>query len=135
MYESFSSYISNAIGGLDSWLRAIRIRTEVRRRFCFRIGGSDSHADLTNSYGRYHFSSGDRDRLNKAEKELREFSQKWKDGKFDKGQLDDAISSIQHVLDDNKMSHEDRNAVDEDISQLRKMREAYNRHEIEGAHH
>lgn len=93
------------------------------------------HTDLTNSYGRFHFSSGDRDRLNKAEKELREFSQKWKNGKFDKGQLDDAIASIQHVLDDNKMSHEDRNAVDEDISQLRKMREAYNRHEIEGAHH
>jgi hypothetical protein len=93
------------------------------------------HTDLTNAYGRFHFSSGDRDRLNKAEKELREFSQKWQGGKFDKGQLDDAIASIQHVLDDNKMSHEDRSAIDEDISQLRKMREAYNRKEIEGAHH
>ena len=93
------------------------------------------HTDLNNAYGRFHFSSGDRDRLNKAEKELREFSQKWQGGKFDKGQLDDSIASIQHVLDDNKVSHDERNAIDEDISQLRKMREAYNRHEIEGAHH
>jgi hypothetical protein len=93
------------------------------------------HTDLTNTYERFHFSSGDRDRLNKAEKELREFTKKWQNGKFDKGQLDDSIASIQHVLDDNKMRHEDRNALDDDISQLRKMREAYNRHEIEGAHH
>jgi hypothetical protein len=93
------------------------------------------HNDLTNAYERFHFNNGDRDRLNKAEKELREFSQKWQGGKFDKGQLDDSISSIQHVLDGNNMRHEDRNALDEDISQLRKMREAYNRHEIEGARH
>jgi hypothetical protein len=93
------------------------------------------HNDLTNTYERFHFSNGDRDRLNKAEKELREFSQKWQGGKFDKGQLDDSIASIQHVLDENKMRHEDRGALDEDISQLRKMREAYNRHEIEGARH
>jgi hypothetical protein len=92
------------------------------------------HTDLNNAYSRFHFSNGDRDRLNKAEKELREFSQKWQGGKFDKGQLDGAIASIQHVLDDNKMSHDERNAIDDDISQLRKMREAYNRHEIEGAH-
>src|SRR5438105_10323188 len=75
------------------------------------------HTDLNNAYGRFHFSSGDRDRLNKAEKELREFSQKWQGGKFDKGQLDDAIASIQHVLDDNKMRHEERNSIDVDISQ------------------
>jgi hypothetical protein len=92
------------------------------------------HTDLNNAYGRFHFSNGDRNRLNKAEKELREFSQKWQGGRFDKGQLDDSIASIQHVLDDNKMKHDDRNALDEDISQLRKMREAYDRHEIEGAH-
>lgn len=93
------------------------------------------HTDLTNAYERFHFSNGDRDRLNKAEKELREFSQKWQGGKFDKGQLDDSISSIQHVLDANKLHREDRSAIDEDISQLRKMREAYNRHEIEGTRH
>jgi hypothetical protein len=33
------------------------------------------------------------------------------------------------------MSHDQRNSLDDDIAQLRKMREAYNRHEIEGARH
>jgi len=93
------------------------------------------HADLNQAYGTRHFSSGDRDRLNKAEKELRDFSQKWQRGKFDKDELDGAIDSIQHVLDNNKLGHGERDAVGEDVSQLRKMREAYNRHEIEGAHH
>ena len=93
------------------------------------------HNDLNQSYKERHFSSDDRDRLNKAEKELREFAKKWQGGKFDKGQLDDAIESIQHVLDHNHLASGERDAVSDDVSQLRKMREAYNKHEIEGAHH
>jgi hypothetical protein len=93
------------------------------------------HTDLNHAYGVWHFSSGDRDRLNHSEKELREFAKKWEDGKFDKGQLDGAIDSVQHVLDDNKMPVQDRDAISEDISQLRKMREAHDRHEIEGDRH
>ena len=93
------------------------------------------HLDLGHAYGTRHFSGGDRDRLNHAEKELREFSQKWQRGKFDKGQLDDAIGAIQHVLDNNKMPRGERDAVADDVSQLRGMREAYNRHEIEGTRH
>ena len=81
-------------------------------------------------YGRFHFSNGDRDRLNKAEKELREFAAKWDHGKFDKGQLNDSIESVQKVLNSNKLPAEDRSALDADISQLRRMREAYEHHEI-----
>jgi len=33
------------------------------------------------------------------------------------------------------MKPEDRDVIDEDLSQLRKMREAYDRHEIDGARH
>lgn len=35
------------------------------------------HSDLDHAYGVFHFSSGDRDRLNHAEKKLREFARKW----------------------------------------------------------
>ena len=56
------------------------------------------HLDLNHAYGGFHFRADDRDRLNHAEKELREFSHKWSRGDFDKGELDDAISSVQHVL-------------------------------------
>lgn len=61
------------------------------------------HADLNHAYSVFHFSGEDRERLNKAEKESRDFAQKWSKGKFDKGQLDGVISSIQHVLDNNKL--------------------------------
>ena len=90
------------------------------------------HMDLDHAYGVHHFSGDDRDRLNHAEKELREFAQKWDRGKFDKGQLDDAISAIQHALDNNKMPPNARDAISYDVSQLRSMREAYDRREIEG---
>jgi len=61
------------------------------------------HTDLDHAYRVRHFSNDDRERLNHAEKDLREFAQTWDKGKFDVGRLDDAISSIQHVLDDNKL--------------------------------
>src|SRR5215467_964315 len=83
------------------------------------------HEDLNHAYGIFHFSDSDRDRLKKAEKELREFAQK-----FDKGDLDDAIEAIQHVLDDNKLPRDSRDALSDDVGRLRRMREAYNRHEI-----
>jgi hypothetical protein len=88
------------------------------------------HSDLDHAYKTRHFSNDDRERLNHAEKDLREFAQTWDQGKFEVGRLDDAIGSIQHVLDNNKLPETDRTAVSEDVSQLRKMREAYKNHEI-----
>lgn len=88
------------------------------------------HSDLDHAYTVWHFSNDDHDRLNHAEKELRDFSKKWNDNKFDKGELDDAISSVQHVLDNNKMPREQRDALSDDVGQLRNMRQAYDRHEI-----
>ena len=93
------------------------------------------HNDLNQAYRVWHFSDSDQDRLNHAEKELRQFASKWEHGNFDKGQLKGAIDAVQHVLDGNRMPPEDRNAISDDLSQLRRMREAYDRHEIEGAHH
>ncbi|MBV8818188.1 MAG: hypothetical protein JO022_07505 [Acidobacteriaceae bacterium] len=88
------------------------------------------HSDLDHAYNAWHFTGGDRNRLNKAEKELRDFASKWDRGKFDKGELDDAISAVQHVLDNNHLPEMDRNALSADATELRNMREAYDRHEI-----
>ena len=91
------------------------------------------HGDLNRSYeGGWTFTHGDRDRLNHAEKELRDFAKKWYHGKFDKGELDDSIGSIQHVIDNNHMPPRDRGTLDVDVNQLRAMREAYDRHELFG---
>lgn len=88
------------------------------------------HGDLDHAYRLKHFSNDDRERLNHAEKELREFAQTWDKGKFDVGRLDDAIGRIQHVLDNNKLPEETRLPISDDVTQLHRMREAYKRHEI-----
>ena len=88
------------------------------------------HEDLNRGYQTWHFSSGDRKRLNDAEHNLRDFAKKWERGRFDKGELDEAIGSVQHVLDRNHLQGRERAALDADVNQLRAMREAYDRHEI-----
>ncbi len=88
------------------------------------------HTDLNHGYGVWHVSEGDRKRLNHAGEQLREFAKQWHKGKFDKDELGDSINAIQHVLDDNHLSGEERDALFADVSQLTKMREAYDRHEI-----
>jgi len=88
------------------------------------------HEDLNRGYSAWRLSGSERKRLNHAESQLRDFSREWRKGKFDKGNLDDAISAIQHVLDDNHLSGSERDALWNDVEQLRKMREAYDRHEI-----
>jgi hypothetical protein len=88
------------------------------------------HADLNDGYTHWHLGNGDRDRLNKAEKKLRGFAADWRHGKFDKGDLDDSIAAIQHVLDNNHLAGHERDALWNDTEQLRQMREAYDRHEI-----
>src|SRR5258708_18776476 len=88
------------------------------------------HTDLDHAYRVRHFSNDDRERLNRAEKELREFAQTWDKGKFDVGRLDNAIGGIQHVLDSNKLPESDRAAISDDVTQLHRMREAYKNHDI-----
>ena len=89
------------------------------------------HEDLNRGYGSgWHFNKHDRNRLNDAEHELRDFAERWGRGKFDKGELDDAIASIQHVVNNNHMSGRERDELWRDLGALRRMREAYDRHEI-----
>jgi hypothetical protein len=89
------------------------------------------HTDLSRAYGGgWHFSNNDRRRLDHAEQELHDFARQWSRRQFDKGELDEAISSIQHVIDNNRMPQGNREALFSDVEQLRGMREAYDRHEI-----
>lgn len=88
------------------------------------------HADLNAGYHSWHLSHGDMDRLRGAERHLHEFASRWRHGDFDKGKLDDAIASIQHVIDNNHLQGPERDNLWQDVSTLRQMREAYDRHEI-----
>jgi hypothetical protein len=86
--------------------------------------------DLNHGYDVWKVNGDDRKRLNKAGEQLREFAKEWHKAKFDKGNLGDSIGSIQRVLDQNHLSGPERDALWADVDQLRKMREAYDRHEI-----
>ncbi|HTS31802.1 MAG TPA: hypothetical protein VMH81_38295 [Bryobacteraceae bacterium] len=88
------------------------------------------HADLNRGYDQWHLSNGDRSRLNNAEKRLRSFARDWRHERFDKGDLDDSIAAIQHVLDNNHLAGRERDDLWDDVEQLRRMRQAYDRHEI-----
>lgn len=88
------------------------------------------HRDLYSAYEVWRFSGGDRRRLDHAEHELRDFTGKWNRGRFDKGELDDAIGAIQHVVDNNRMPPRARGALEDDANQLRGLREAYDRGQI-----
>lgn len=90
------------------------------------------HEDLNRGYEVWHLSNGDRDRLTHAEHQLQNFARDWSRGKFDKGDLDQSIAAVQHVLDNNRLNGRERDALWSDVEQLRKMREAYDRHEIGG---
>jgi hypothetical protein len=90
------------------------------------------HDDLGRAYQVWNFSSGDRKRLDHAEHDLRDFANKWARGRFDKGELDEAISGVHHVVDHNQMPPREREVLYRDLEQLRGMREAYDRHELGG---
>ncbi len=88
------------------------------------------HEDLDRGYAVWHLHGGDRARLTHAERQLRNFAEHWQHRRFDKANLDGAIGSIQHVIDDNHLAGRERDALWRDVEELRHMREAYDRHEI-----
>jgi hypothetical protein len=88
------------------------------------------HDDLSRGYTVWGLRKGDRERLTHAERQLRDFAGHWEHGKFDRGNLDGAVAAIQHVIDDNHLSGRERDALWNDIEELRRMRAGYERHEI-----
>ena len=88
------------------------------------------HADLDRGYAVWRLRGGDRGRLTRAERQLRDFAEHWRHGRFDKGNLDRSIRDVQKVIEDNHLSGRERDALWNDVEELRRMREAYDCHEI-----
>ena len=75
--------------------------------------------------GMRYLSRGEAKRINHALDEIREFQQKWARGRFDKGELNDVISGLQHVVDKNRLEFRDRDILLNDLGQLREFRSGY----------
>ncbi len=88
------------------------------------------HEDLNRGYAVWHLHGGDRGRLTHAERQLRDFAEHWRHGRFDRGNLTGAIVAMRRVIDVNHLSGRERDALWNDVEELRRLREAYDRHEI-----
>lgn len=98
-------------------LSAQSLRYEEARQVISR-----TQADLQRSVSFLENKHSDRDRLKNAEKHLSTLDRHFAKGKFDKETMDSAIGDIQSVLDHNVLQGQDRDALTQDVSDLRAVR-------------
>lgn len=69
-----------------------------------------------------YLSRDDMKRIGKVRDEIGEFQRKWERGRFDRGELDDVINSLQKVVGRNRLHPRDRDLLLNDLAQLRDFR-------------
>ena len=66
--------------------------------------------------------SADRARITRAREEITEVQRAWNDGNLDRRALNDAIGSLQRVLEMNRLSDRNHDVVSFDLERLREFR-------------
>jgi|ERR1700722_1434628 hypothetical protein len=74
--------------------------------------------------------TGDRARLSRTVTELNELQGKLSQGRYDERQLGDVMGALRAVVEENRLSPRDRDALSDDLNRLREFRE---RHDEYGA--
>ena len=74
-------------------------------------------ADLDRAESASYPNGGDRNRFNKVREELNEFQRSG-----NRGELNEAISALQKVVNKNRLSYQDRDVLNQDLYQLRDFR-------------
>ena len=72
---------------------------------------------------RYAFRGDDRYRLDRTYRELDDLQRDYASGRWDRRALDEVIQSLDRVVDDNRLTPRDRDALRDDLSRLRELRE------------
>lgn len=78
--------------------------------------------DLRNAL-QYATNDKQRDRTRNAERHLSDFDKRLTQGHWDRGNLNDAINSVQGVLDHNTLNAADRERILHDVEDLRIVRD------------
>lgn len=60
-------------------------------------------------------------RIRKVREEIGEFQRKWERGRYDRGELNDVIRSLEKVVDRNRLQPRDRDRLLGDIARLREF--------------
>lgn len=81
---------------------------------------SDLGRAAANSYTDRH----ERKHFDTAQRALADFENRWSQGRFDRGRLDAAISSLNHLVDSRQLNPRDRSLLSNDMFALRQFREA-----------
>jgi hypothetical protein len=74
--------------------------------------------------------TGDRARLSRTVGELNELQEKLRKGRYDERQLSDVMAALRAVIDENRLTGHDRDALTDDLNRLRDFHE---RHDEYGA--
>jgi hypothetical protein len=78
--------------------------------------------DLNRASQRTRMDSRDFNRVTDISRTLQQFQFKWAQGKFDKGKLDHAIETLQHLADSNRLPQQERSMFYNDANNLRQFR-------------
>ncbi len=81
--------------------------------------------DLNQAQKRVAPLPGDWYRFDVARGQMDLLARTWQDGSFDRSQIDTAISDVDFVLRFNNVSNQDRQALAQDMEQLRNLRVEY----------
>jgi hypothetical protein len=81
--------------------------------------------DLNAAQKRVVPNAGDWYRFDVARGQMDLLQRTWRDGSFDRSQLNDAINEVQFVLNANNISQQDRKLLEQDLEQLRNIRIQY----------
>jgi hypothetical protein len=81
--------------------------------------------DLRHIERRESFAGEDRDRYTRALRALGDFDHSVAEGRFDKGRLDDAIEQVDHVTRSRMLDPRERDQVQDDLRDLRRLREEW----------
>src|ERR1700682_1616371 len=98
------------------------------RRYGYRAGSpvDQSLRDLEYAASNRYLSRGDQKRFEKARRQLLEFQDKLYRGRFDRHELDEAISAMQSAADHDRVDgYRGGSPLWDDVQRLREYRDAY----------
>jgi hypothetical protein len=78
--------------------------------------------DLNRAESNSRLDWSDHKRFDRARRDIADFERKWSSGRFDRRELDEAIGSVQRVVDSRWLNPRDRAALVDDLYRMREFR-------------
>jgi hypothetical protein len=79
-------------------------------------------SDLNRAESNSRLDRGDWKRFDRARKEIADFQRTWSAGRFNRHELDQAIASMQRVVDARSLNYRDRAVLVDDLNRMREFR-------------